>query len=335
MNQEKLLDLYRMMIKIREFENECIELAKSNATRAAVHTYIGEEAIATGVCAHMTAQDFITSTHRGHGHCIAKGADLEKMFAELLGREGGYCKGKGGSMHIADLATGNLGANGIVGGGIPLAVGAALGLQLNEDNHFTVSFFGDGATNQGSFHEALNLASVWSLPVIFVCENNEYGISTHVSKSTNITNLAARAIAYGIKGEVVDGNNILEVYDEMAIAADHVKAGKGPVLLEMKTYRMSGHYFGDNQNYRTKEEVNQWKEKDPILRCEQILQSQYGLTAEDMTAIRKEIRSEVLQASERAKLQPEPMVEDLTDDLYDQEFAEIKWVAFSKEQVKG
>ena len=335
MNQEKLLDLYRMMVRIREFENECIELAKSNATRAAVHTYIGEEAIATGVCAHMTPQDYITSTHRGHGHCIAKGADLEKMFAELLGREGGYCKGKGGSMHIADLATGNLGANGIVGGGIPLAVGAALGLQLNQEGNFAVSFFGDGATNQGSFHEALNLASIWSLPVIFVCENNEYGISTHVSKSTNIINLASRAIAYGIKGEVVDGNNILDVYNEMAIAADHVKAGKGPVLLEMKTYRMSGHYFGDNQNYRTKDDVNQWKGKDPILRCEQILQDEYGLVAEDFAAIKKEIRTDVLQASERAKLQPEPQVEDLTDDLYDQEFADIKWVAFSKEQVKG
>lgn len=324
-----------MMVRIREFENECIELAKSNATRAAVHTYIGEEAIATGVCAHMTPQDYITSTHRGHGHCIAKGADLEKMFAELLGREGGYCKGKGGSMHIADLATGNLGANGIVGGGIPLAVGAALGLQLNQEGNFAVSFFGDGATNQGSFHEALNLASIWSLPVIFVCENNEYGISTHVSKSTNIINLASRAIAYGIKGEVVDGNNILDVYNEMAIAADHVKAGKGPVLLEMKTYRMSGHYFGDNQNYRTKDDVNQWKGKDPILRCEQILQDEYGLVAEDFAAIKKEIRTDVLQASERAKLQPEPQVEDLTDDLYDQEFADIKWVAFSKEQVKG
>ena len=335
MNKEKLLDLYQMMVQIREFENECIELAKSNATRAAVHTYIGEEAIAAGVCAHMTNQDYITSTHRGHGHCIAKGADLEKMFAELLGREGGYCKGKGGSMHIADLTTGNLGANGIVGGGIPLAVGAALGIQLDDSKNFVVSFFGDGAANEGSFHEALNMASIWSLPVIFVCENNEYGISTHVSKSTNIKNIAVRAMAYGIKGVVVDGNNILEVYEETRKAVEDVVSGKGPVLLEMKTYRMSGHYFGDNQNYRTKDEVNQWKEKDPILHCEQILQQANGVTKEELLAIRKGIRTEVLAASEKAKLQPEPMVEDLTGDLYDQKFAEIEWVPFVKAQGKG
>ncbi|MDD2457985.1 MAG: thiamine pyrophosphate-dependent dehydrogenase E1 component subunit alpha [Eubacteriales bacterium] len=335
MNKEKLLDLYRMMVQIREFENECIELAKSNATRAAVHTYIGEEAIAAGVCAHMSNQDYITSTHRGHGHCIAKGADLEKMFAELLGREGGYCKGKGGSMHIADLATGNLGANGIVGGGIPLAVGAALGIQLDNKKNFVVSFFGDGAANEGSFHEALNMASIWSLPVIFVCENNEYGISTHVSKSTNIQNIAIRAMSYGIKGVVVDGNNILEVYEETRKAVDDVVSGQGPVLLEMKTYRMSGHYFGDNQNYRTKDEVNQWKEKDPILRCEQILQKEYDLTEEDLLTIRKNIRTEVLAASEKAKLQPEPMIEDLTGDLFDQKFADIEWKSFVKAQGKG
>jgi pyruvate dehydrogenase E1 component alpha subunit len=335
MNKEKLLDMYLMMVQIREFENECIELAKSNATRAAVHTYIGEEAIAAGVCAHMTNQDYITSTHRGHGHCIAKGADLEKMFAELLGREGGYCKGKGGSMHIADLATGNLGANGIVGGGIPLAVGAALGIQLDNKKNFVVSFFGDGAANEGSFHEALNMASIWSLPVIFVCENNEYGISTHVSKSTNIKDIAVRAMAYGIKGVVVDGNNILEVYEETRKAVDDVISGRGPVLLEMKTYRMSGHYFGDNQNYRTKEEVNQWKAKDPILRCEQVLQQEYGMTEDDFLVIRKGIRNEVLAASEKAKLQPEPMIDDLTGDLYDQKFADIEWVPFVKAQGKG
>ena len=177
MEKKILLDAYRMMNRIREFENEAIELAKANATRAAVHTYQGEEAIAVGVCAHMTREDFITSTHRGHGHCIAKGAQLDRMFAELLGKGEGYCKGKGGSMHIADLTTGNLGANGIVGGGIPIAVGAALSMQLDAKGHFTVSFFGDGAANEGSFHEALNMASIWDLPVIFVCENNQYGIS--------------------------------------------------------------------------------------------------------------------------------------------------------------
>jgi pyruvate dehydrogenase E1 component alpha subunit len=333
MDQQTLLAMFRVMVRIREFENEAIELAKSNATRAAVHTYNGQEAVAAGVCAHMTSQDYITSTHRGHGHCVAKGADLEKMFAELLGREAGYCKGKGGSMHIADLATGNLGANGIVGGGIPIAVGAGLSLHFSHSSHYVVSFFGDGATNEGAFHEALNMASIWDLPVIFVCENNQYGISTNVSQSTHVGSLADRAKAYGMRGEYVDGNDVLAVYDAMQQAVEHVKAGKGPVFLEMRTYRMAGHYFGDNQNYRTKEEVESWKQKDPIQRCEKILQAEYGVDADTIAAIYKEEAKQVVEASARAKLLPEPNVEDLTDDLYDPTFADIQWVAFQMQPV--
>lgn len=319
-----------MMNRIREFENEAIELAKANATRAAVHTYQGEEAIAVGVCAHMTREDFITSTHRGHGHCIAKGAQLDRMFAELLGKGEGYCKGKGGSMHIADLTTGNLGANGIVGGGIPIAVGAALSMQLDKSGHFTVSFFGDGAANEGSFHEALNMASIWDLPVIFVCENNQYGISTHVSQSMHVEHIADRAVAYNIKGMAVDGNDIMAVYDAMGEAVEHVKAGKGPVLMEMKTYRMAGHYFGDNQNYRTREEVNGWKEKDPILQCGKLLLEAYGVQEEELKRIVKEERLAVQEASEAAKKMSEPKIEDLTEDLYDPELAPITWKAFVK-----
>lgn len=335
MEKKILLDAYRMMNRIREFENEAIELAKANATRAAVHTYQGEEAIAVGVCAHMTREDFITSTHRGHGHCIAKGAQLDRMFAELLGKGEGYCKGKGGSMHIADLTTGNLGANGIVGGGIPIAVGAALSMQLDAKGHFTVSFFGDGAANEGSFHEALNMASIWDLPVIFVCENNQYGISTHVSQSMHVKNIADRAMAYNMKGMVVDGNDIRDVYDAMGKAVEYVKAGKGPVLMEMKTYRMAGHYFGDNQNYRTREEVNSWKEKDPILQCGSLLLEEYGVQEEVLKQICKEERLAVQEASEDAKKMSEPKIEDLTEDLYDPELAPITWKTFLKADNGG
>ena len=332
-SKETLLDMYKVMLTIREFENEAIELAKGNVTRAAVHTYQGEEAIAAGVCAHLTKDDYITSTHRGHGHCVAKGADLYKMFAELMGREDGYCKGKGGSMHIADLDTGNLGANGIVGGGIPLAMGAGLGLQLNGSDRVSVCFFGDGAANEGAFHESLNMASVWGLPVVFICENNKYGISTHVSKSMHAKSVADRAVGYGIPGYKVDGNDVIAVYELMDEILADVRSGKGPVLIEMDTYRMTGHYFGDNQNYRTKEEVDSWRDKDPILRCHGVLK-EYGMTEEELEDLRRGIKGEVLDACEKAKLNPEPRVEDLTEDLYDAEMADIKWVAFDKKAAR-
>ncbi|MBO1305347.1 thiamine pyrophosphate-dependent dehydrogenase E1 component subunit alpha [Enterococcus sp. 669A] len=330
LSKETLLELYRVMVRIRAFENEAIELAKANITRAAVHTYNGEEAIAVGVCAHLTNKDYITSTHRGHGHCIAKGADLRRMFAELMGRETGYCKGKGGSMHIADMATGNLGANGIVGGGIPMAMGAGLGQQVAHEPNLTVSFFGDGASNEGSFHEALNMASIWNLPVVFICENNKFGISTSTEKSMNIERISDRAKAYGIKGITVDGNDLVKVYQTFAEVKEEVLAGKGPVLLEMDTYRMSGHYFGDNENYRSREDVEKWKEKDPVLRCEQLLMNDYEVTEDELKAIEKEEEKTVLAASELAKQDPEPAVEDIMNDLYDPTFEEIEWKVFSK-----
>lgn len=330
LSKEKMLEMYRVMIRIRAFENEAIELAKANITRAAVHTYNGEEAIAVGVCAHLSDKDYITSTHRGHGHCIAKGADMRRMFAELMGRETGYCKGKGGSMHIADLATGNLGANGIVGGGIPMAMGAALGLQIAHQNNLSVSFFGDGASNEGSFHEALNMASIWNLPVVFICENNKFGISTSTEKSMNIEQISDRAKGYGIKGLTIDGNDLLEVYKTFAEVKAHVLSGKGPVLLEMDTYRMSGHYFGDNENYRDRADVDKWKEKDPILRFESVLTEEFGVAAEELKMIEKEENTAVLAASEQAKQDPEPAIEDMMDDLYDPTFEEIAWQVFVK-----
>jgi pyruvate dehydrogenase E1 component alpha subunit len=323
--KEKLLELFRTMVRIREFENEAIQLAMTNLTRAAVHTYNGQEAIAVGVCAQLKRDDYIVSNHRGHGHCIAKGADMARMFAELMARETGYCKGKGGSMHIADMKIGMLGANGVVGGGIPISVGAALGLKLENKGRIVVCFFGDGASNEGAFHEALNMASIWSLPVVFVCENNQYGISMHVSKSMNIKNISLRAQAYGIRGITVDGNKLPDVYREFAVAAEEARNGKGPVLMEALTYRMAGHYFGDNENYRTKEEVAEWKKKDPILYVENILIRQYGVTEGEIVSIKKEEKKIVLEASNKAKDDPFPPEKDLVNDLYDPTFADIDW----------
>ncbi|MCD8195838.1 MAG: thiamine pyrophosphate-dependent dehydrogenase E1 component subunit alpha [Lachnospiraceae bacterium] len=330
LTKEQLLDMYSKMVKIREFENQAIELAKMNLTRAAVHTYNGEEAIAVGVYASLTEKDCISSTHRGHGHCIAKGADPVRMFAELMARENGYCKGKGGSMHIADQKIGILGANGIVGGGIPIATGAALAMRLQKEEGIVVCFFGDGASNEGSFHESLNFASIFKLPIVFVCENNQYGISTHVSKSTSAEHISDRAIGYHMPGRTVDGNDIKAVYKEFAEAAEYARAGKGPVLLEMETYRLSGHYYGDNENYRTREEVTSWRLKDPIKRCREYL-SEEGVDQEQMDAMSRKIKEEILAASAEAERGPIPDPANLEDDLYDDSFAEIKWKPWIKQ----
>lgn len=330
LSKEQFLDFYRRMIRIREFENEAIELAKMNLTRAAIHTYNGEEAIAVGVCAHLNDDDYITSTHRGHGHCIAKGADLRLMFAELMARSTGYCKGKGGSMHIADMSIGMLGANGIVGGGIPISIGAAFGTKYKGSKNVTVCFFGDGAANEGTFHESVNFASVMRLPVIFVCENNQWAISTSVKQSCNVENISVRAKGYGIDGVTVDGNDIEDVYEKFGEAVKKIRAGKGPILMEMKTYRMAGHYYGDNENYRTREEVNKWKEKCPIKHVKEILIQEFAVTEEELEAIDKEEKKIVLEASEAAKTDPEPMADDLKTDLYNDTFADIEWKQFVK-----
>lgn len=330
LSEAQLMDFYHKMIRIREFENEAIELAKMNLTRAAIHTYNGEEAIAIGICAHLNNDDYITSTHRGHGHCVAKGADLRLMFAELMARSTGYCKGKGGSMHIADMEIGMLGANGIVGGGIPISVGAAFGTKYKGGKNVTVCFFGDGASNEGTFHESINFASVMHLPVIFVCENNQWAISTSVKKSCNVENISSRAIGYGIEGITVNGNDVEEVYTKFGEVVEKVRAGGGPILMEMKTYRMAGHYFGDNENYRSREEVNAWKEKCPIRHVKNILMVDFGVTEEELDVIEKEERKNVLAASEEAKADPEPIAEDLRNDLYTDTFAEIEWKPFVK-----
>jgi len=265
LSNKRLAEMYETMLTIRAFEEKAHELFQLDKVMGAIHLSVGQEACAVGAIWALDEGDYIVSNHRGHGHCIARGASIEKMFAELLGRRTGYCFGKGGSMHIADFDLNICGANGIVGAGLPITVGVALASVLKGDNHITLCSFGEGASNQGAFHEALNLASVWHLPIIFMCENNQYAVSTHVTQATNIENIADRSVAYGIEGVVVDGNDVQAVHDTIKKAAAKVRKGGGPVIVECKTYRRMGHFVGDACVYRPKEEAELWaREKDPI-----------------------------------------------------------------------
>ena len=254
-SKEQLLDFYRTMYTIRRFEENVNNLFLAGEIPGFVHLYIGEEAIATGMMANLSPKDYITSTHRGHGHTIAKGADLNRMMAEIFGKSTGYCKGKGGSMHIADFSIGMLGANGVVGGGYNLAVGAGLAAKLSGTDQVSVCFFGDGASNRGTFHEGMNMAAAWKLPVVFVCENNQWASTTPYRTTTSVENISDRAIGYGIPGVVVDGNDVFAVYEAAQAAVERARDGGGPTLLEAKTYRIKGHFVGDPEMYRTKEEV--------------------------------------------------------------------------------
>lgn len=262
--RDLLAEMYRRMTLVREFELRAIEERRGGLIPGFIHSCVGQEATAVGVCLALSAEDVITSTHRGHGHLIGKGGDPKYMMAELAARSPGYCKGRGGSLHIADFSIGILGANGIVGGGIPMATGAALGFQMRKEKRVAVAFFGDGASNEGSFHEAANQAGVWNLPVIFFCENNLYGEGTKIRRCTPIDDLAIRAESYGFPGVIVDGNDILAVYEAVIVAKARALAGEGPTFIEAKTYRYRGHYEGDPQVYRTQEEIQSWREKDPI-----------------------------------------------------------------------
>jgi len=260
-----LAELFRRMTLIREFELRAIEERRGGLIPGFIHSCVGQEATAVGVCLALTSEDVITSTHRGHGHLIAKGGDPKYMMAELAARSPGYCKGRGGSLHIADFSLGILGANGIVGGGLPMATGAALGFQMRKEKRVAVAFFGDGATNEGTFHEAANQAGVWKLPVIFFCENNLYGEGTAMHRCTPIDDLAIRAQGYGFPGVIVDGNDVLAVYEAVKVAIERANRGEGPTFIEAKTYRHRGHYEGDPQVYRTQEEIQSWQKKDPII----------------------------------------------------------------------
>jgi len=316
MEKKQLLELYKTMLKIRTFEEKVIELFAKGLIPGFVHMYVGEEAVAAGTCANLRKDDYLASTHRGHGHCIAKGADVKKMMAELFGRETGYCRGIGGSLHVADLSIGVLGATGIVGAGIPIAVGAALSVKLKKERQVVVSFFGDGATNQGTFHEALNLASIWMLPVVFVCENNQYAVSFHVSKSTAVADIADRAVAYNIPGVIVDGNDVLAVYDAVYKAVQRAREGRGPTLIECKTYRWRGHFEGDPQLYRTKNEVEDWKKNCPIERFKTKLITDGLLTVEESERIQVELLREIEEAVKFAEESPYLPVEKLADLVY-------------------
>lgn len=307
--------LYYKMVLTREFEQTIAQLFASGKIHGTAHFCIGEEATGIGVSSALDEKDYITQTHRGHSQGIGKNMDVKKMMAEFLAKESGYCKGRGGSMHIADFSVGSLGANGVVGGGIPIATGAALSQQYRKTNNVTASFFGDGATNEGTFHESLNLASIWKLPLIFVCTNNLYGMSMHVSKSMNIDDIALRSASYGMKGINVDGNDVIAVYNETKKAREYVLE-HGPILLVLNTYRWMGHSKSDNQNYRDKKEIESWKAKCPIKRHHNYLVENKIFTVEELDLIHKQVTKEIKEAYEFALNSKEPSIDDIFDDVY-------------------
>jgi len=311
-----LADMLAKMVEIRSFEEKIEEFFMNNMIGGTVHLYIGEEAVAVGACAALEKQDYIISTHRGHGHCIAKGGDSRKMMAEILGRQTGYCRGKGGSMHVSDIEIGNLGANGIVGAGIPIATGAALALTLQQRKQVVVCFFGDGAANTGSFHEGINLASVYALPVIFVCENNCYAISSSVTKTFCIANISDRAQSYGIPGISIDGMDVMGVYEAMSNAVTRARKGGGPSFIECMTYRFKGHYIGDPAIYRTREELEEWKKKDPIERFKKVLKKNKILSEKEMKKIEAEASAKVKEAEAFSLNSPEPDGKEAFDAVY-------------------
>ncbi|GAB5375876.1 MAG: thiamine pyrophosphate-dependent dehydrogenase E1 component subunit alpha [Acuticoccus sp.] len=313
---DDLKSALKKMYLIRKFEEGAEESYTRGLIHGTMHLSIGQEASAVGACMPLSDADKITSTHRGHGHCVAKGADVEKMFAEFFGKETGYCRGRGGSMHIADVEKGNLGANGIVGGGIPIAVGAALAAKRLGTGAVTVCFFGDGANNEGAFHEALNMASVWKLPVVFVCENNKYGMSTSTERSTAVKSVADRAPAYAMPGVSVDGNDFSAVAEALETAVARARAGEGPTLVESLTYRWRGHSKSDRNRYRTKEEIAEWMDKDPIRRMAEMLLAHKVLDKDAVTALEAEADAEIAAAIEAAKSGPDPDAADLTRDVY-------------------
>jgi acetoin:2,6-dichlorophenolindophenol oxidoreductase subunit alpha len=316
LEREQYLEMYQQMLRIRIFETTVLNGVKRGLIAGGPHLYIGEEAVAVGVCSALQPGDYITSTHRGHGHLIAKGGQFKPMLAEIMTKATGYCKGKGGSMHIADINLGVLGANGIVAGGLPIAVGAALSGKLKGKNWAVACFFGDGATNEGVFHESLNLASIWKLPVIFVCENNEYAMFTPKSITTSGENIAARASAYAMPGILVDGNDVLAVYQAARQARELAIDGAGPSLLECKTYRFLGHYVGDPKVYRTLEEVEMRKKDDPIPRFQKFLLEK-GVMDEKMDSqIAIQVQNEADEALDFALKSPEPDPSQVTQDVY-------------------
>ena len=316
LSREKALDLYRKMLLTRYFEEQVDTFFARGMIHGTTHLYVGEEAIGVGACAALEPGDYITATHRGHGQVIGKGADPKLMMAELMGKATGYCKGKGGSMHIADVAAGILGANGVVGGGIPLAVGAALALQMQERPQVVLCFFGDGAVAEGSFHESANLAGVWKLPVVFICENNQYGMSIPASRGLASLDFTVRAASYGMPGESVDGNDVLAVMEAVDRAVRRARAGEGPSLIECRTYRWKGHSKSDANRYRTREEIEEWKTRCPIKRFRAWLVQGGFVAEEEADRLEAEAKEEIARAVQFAQSSPDPSPDEIETDVY-------------------
>lgn len=315
-NPAQAREVLSTMWKIRRFEEGVDDLFGRGLMHGTMHLSIGQEAVPTAACLALNRDDYITSTHRGHGHCIAKGADLEKMMAELLAKETGYCRGRGGSMHIADTTTGNLGANGIVAGGVPIAAGAALSAKMRGTSQVAVCFHGDGAMGEGAWHEGVILAAMWDLPVVFICENNKYGMSMNSEEAFRLEQLSDRAKGYGIPGYTVDGNDVQAVFDVVNEAVSRARAGKGPTFIEAKTYRWKGHSKSDKNLYRTREEIAEWRERDPILAFEQLALSTGSLTNQDIEQIRNEARDELRDAVQKANAAPDASADELLSAVY-------------------
>ena len=315
---EVLLDLHRRMVRIRHFEEEAGKLMEQGKSPGALHLYIGEEAVAAGVMVHLSEKDQITSTHRGHGHLVAKGGDFKLMYAELFGRETGYCKGRGGSMHISNVEAGMLGANGIVAAGPPIAVGAAFSNKYRKTTNVAVPFFGDGATNEGAFHEAANMAALYKLPVVFVCENNGYGEFTPQAEHQAITDVADRAAGYGMPGVICDGMDAIAVWEASGEAIERARKGEGPTLLECKTYRFVDHVGlrGIGLRYRTDEELEAWQKRDPIEQHEKRLAEMGILDEAQAQAVHDEVLADIAEAIEFAENSPLPDPADLLNDVY-------------------
>jgi len=313
---ERQLEMYRAMTRIREFELAAIDLFKRGQVKGAVHPYIGQEASGVGVCSAMRPEDVITTTHRGHGHNLAKGADPKRMMAEILGRQDGYCKGRGGTMHIAAFEVGSLGALGVVGAMIPLAVGAALSFKQRGEERVAVPFMGDGATNTGNFHESLNMASIWNLPVVFVVENNKYAVSTHVQKVVRVEDLSTRAASYGMPGVRVDGFDVLAVYEAAMEALARARRGEGPTLLVTECYRIEGHYAGEPEVYRSRAEVDEQRKKDPILRLRASLLERRLASDAQLSDMDAASRQEMVDAVAFARQSPPPEAATAMDFIY-------------------
>jgi TPP-dependent pyruvate/acetoin dehydrogenase alpha subunit len=317
LSRKTLIDLYTTMLAIRRFEERVAEEVHAGKVPGFVHSYIGEEAIATGVCIHLTKQDRIVSHHRGHGHCIAKGADMRRMMAEIYGKKTGYCKGKGGSMHIADFSIGMLGADGIVGAGLPIATGAALAAKLEGKGNVAAVFFGDGACNEGEFHEALNLASIWKLPLLFVCENNQYGVNTSADYALGAKDITRMPEAYHISNKVVDGNDVELVYQAAGEAVAQLRKGAGPYFLECRTYRWHKHFLSQTlEDLRPREEVESWKKKCPVGAFQRKLMAGKILSPAEAESINNKIMAQVEDAHTFALESPFPQPQDALQDIY-------------------